>query len=165
MTSKLQTGIITLESSAALAGPAAQAMERSGDRAAAAVPDPGVTKPVSGDKWCTYTKWGGTFLCKSQLKHKLPNGQWQVFVIGTNKQAYTRWLSPGGGVSRWTSLKGQCIRPGERSIAMEWVGSNKWNFGITCIGTNNKRYYNERFAGGNTGGDWGHWSDWRRSKY
>lgn len=170
MTSKLQTGIITLVSSAvlagggaALAGPAAQAMERSGDRVAA-VPDPGVTKSVGGGK-CTYTKWGGTFLCKSQVRHKLPNGHWQVFVIGTNKKAYSRWSSPGGGVSKWTNLKGQCIKPGQRSIDMAWVGTNKWNFAITCIGTNNKRYYNERFTGGNTGGANGHWSGWRLNKY
>ncbi|MCL8015906.1 hypothetical protein [Streptomyces sp. AS02] len=162
MTSKLQTGIITLVSSAvlagggaALAGPAAQAMERSGDRAAAAVPDPGVTKPVGGGK-CTYTKWGGTFLCKSQVRHKLPNGHWQVFVIGTNKQAYSRWSSPGGGVSRWTSLGGQCIKPGQRSIDMAWA--NGWNFAITCIGTNDKRYYKERYASGS-------WSSWRLNKY
>lgn len=119
----------------------------------AAVPDPGVTKP-SG-KWCTYTKWGGTFYCKSQLKHKLPNGHWQVFVIGTNKQAYSRWSS-SSGVSRWASLGGQCIKPGQASIGMAWA--NKWNFAITCVGTNNKRYYNERATSGK-------WSGWRLSKY
>ncbi|MFI0976184.1 hypothetical protein ACH4SP_04040 [Streptomyces sp. NPDC021093] len=163
MTSKLQTGIITLVSSAVLAGggaafagPTAQTMERSGVRAAA-VPDPGVPKKIGGGK-CTYTKWGGTFLCKSEVKHKLPNKHNQVFVIGTNKQAYSRWSSPGGGVSRWTSLRGQCIRPGQHSIDMAWVGKNKWNFAITCIGTNTKRYYNERAVSGK-------WSGWRLNKY
>ncbi|MCP9958618.1 hypothetical protein [Streptomyces sudanensis] len=140
---------------AAQAAPAA-GNGTSAETVAAAVPDPGVTKQAG--KWCTYSKWGGTFYCKSQLKHKLPNGHFQVFVIGTNKQAYSRWSSPKGGVSKWTSLGGTCIKPGQGSIGMAWVGKNKWNFAITCIGSNNKRYYKEREANGK-------WSGWRLNKY
>lgn len=123
---------------------------------AAAVPNPGTVK--KSGKWCTYSKWGGTFYCKSDLKYKLPNKHFQVFVIGTNKQAYSRWSSPSGGVSKWTSLGGTCTKPGSGSIGMAWVGKNKWNFAITCIGSNNKRYYNERSATGK-------WSGWRLNKY
>lgn len=46
---------------------------------------------------------------------------------------------------------------------MAW--SNSWNFAITCIGTDNKRYYKERFAGGTTGGSDGRWSQWRMNQY
>ncbi|QEU90883.1 hypothetical protein [Streptomyces kanamyceticus] len=143
----------------ALAG-TAQATTGPESRAAIAVSDPGTTYQSGG--WCHYSNWGGNFYCNSQLKHKLPNGQWQVFVIGTNRQAYSKWGS-GSGTSAWTSLGGQCTQPGNHSIDMAWV--NGWNFAITCKGTNGKTYYDERFNGGNTGGAPGHWSGWRLNKY
>ncbi|QCX76437.1 hypothetical protein C9F11_13805 [Streptomyces sp. YIM 121038] len=154
---------LALGATLALGGTAVTAQAATGAEsrgAALAVSDPGTTYQSGG--WCHYSNWGGSFYCDSQLKHKLPNGQWQVFVIGTNKQAYTKWGS-GTGTSGWTSLGGQCTQPGNHSIDMAWA--NGWNFAITCKGTDGRAWYKERFNGGNTGGAPGHWSNWRLNKY
>ncbi|MDQ0775184.1 hypothetical protein QF026_003650 [Streptomyces aurantiacus] len=106
--------------------------------------------------WCGYGgAWGGTFYCNSNYEHTLPNGYVQVFVIGTNKQAYTKWNS-SSGLSGWKSLGGQCIEPGNDSIDLAWVNSaNRWNFAVQCKGTDHKVYYKQRYANGQ-------WSGWYR---
>lgn len=115
----------------------------------ALVASPGSTYQ-SSDGWCHYSNWGGSFYCKSQYNHTLPNGYHQVFVIGTNKQVYTRWES-GSGVSGWVSLGGQCISPGHHSVDMWEV--NGWTFTIACVGTDNGGYLKTRKSNGS-------WTAW-----
>ncbi|MFE6774881.1 hypothetical protein [Streptomyces sp. NPDC057702] len=105
--------------------------------------------------WCSHPKFGGQYYCKSSYVHTLPNGKLQIFAIGTNKAAWTRWEA-GSGLSAWTSLGGQCAEPGNNSINLYWKNpANKWNFKIQCKGTNHKRYLNERYASGK-------WSGWKQ---
>ncbi|MEV0241513.1 hypothetical protein AB0I06_16495 [Streptomyces sp. NPDC050674] len=108
---------------------------------------------VGSNGYCTYSKWGGRFLCGSQTAHRLPNGHTQVFVIGTNNVPYTKWSS-GSGVSGWKSMGGKCIK-GNKSMGVEWA--NGWNFAVTCIGGDRNRWYNERYTSG-------HWSGWDRTR-
>jgi hypothetical protein len=129
-------------------------------------PQTGEITEVGSNGHCTFgAPWGGKFLCKSSVWYKLPNKHNQVFVIGTNNHVYSRWTSPGGGMSAWTELPGdgRCYHPGRHSIDVAWA--NKWNFTVTCLAKNESRWYNERFAGTTTGGRDGHWSGWRTNKY
>jgi hypothetical protein len=107
-------------------------------------------------EWCGYgAPWGGTFYCNSNYEHQLPDGRFQVFVIGTDREAWTRW-DTGNGLSNWASLGGQCIEPGNDSIDLAWIGSSTaWNFAIQCKGTNHLVYYNQRSADGT-------WTGWYR---
>ncbi|MFD9859107.1 hypothetical protein [Streptomyces alboflavus] len=106
---------------------------------------------VGSNGTCTYSNWGGRFLCKSNVKLKLPNGTWQAFVIGTDNRPYTKWK----GNMSWKNMGGKCYKPGQRSIDVEWT--NGWNFAITCIGGDGNRWYNERYTSGR-------WSGWDRSR-
>ncbi|MFD7539930.1 hypothetical protein [Streptomyces sp. NPDC059819] len=117
--------------------------------AGALASNPGTTYQ-SSDGWCHYNNWGGSFYCNSQYNHTLPNSYHQVFVIGTNKQVYTRWES-ASGVSDWASLGGQCVSPGHHSVDM-WE-QNGWTFTIACVGTDNWGYLNTR----NSNGTWSGW--------
>jgi hypothetical protein len=59
---------------------------------------------LNGSKdWRTYDDWKGIFLCDNTKEIKLPNGYFQVFVIGLGNKAYTRWESRSGR-SDWTWL-------------------------------------------------------------
>lgn len=111
---------------------------------------PGTTYQ-SSNGWCHYTNWGGSFYCQSQYNHTLPNGYHQVFVIGTNKQVYSRWQS-SSGVSGWVSLGGTCIKPGHHSVDMWEV--NGWQFTIACVGSDGWGYLKTR----NSNGTWTKWN-------
>ncbi|MEU5954545.1 hypothetical protein [Streptomyces sp. NPDC047525] len=160
MARKTRHIIASSVSALALAGGAAVAS--SGPVQAEEVPPPqtGELAEVGSNGDCIFpAPWGGRFLCKSSVWYKLPNGHNQVFVIGTNHRVYSKWSSPGGGMSAWTELpkkNGFCYYPGSHSIDVAWA--NKWNFAVTCLAKNKSRWYNERNANGT-------WSGWRTSKY
>ncbi|WP_369207980.1 hypothetical protein [Streptomyces sp. PU-14G] len=140
-------GLALLGGTAVTAGSAAAQPSGAAGTARAGAP---ATESASLAGWCRYSNWGGKFYCGSDMRYKLPNGHWQVFVIGTDRAAWTRWQS-GSGLSKWTSLGGKCYKPGHGSIDMAW--SNGWNFAITCIGGDGKRWYKQRYSSGK-------WSGW-----
>ncbi|MFD5160250.1 hypothetical protein ACFWMJ_19605 [Streptomyces hawaiiensis] len=154
--------IAALMSTVALAGGAALASGTAVHADEEPPPQAGEMTEVGSNGRCSFgAPWGGKFLCESSVWYKLPNRHNQVFVIGLNNRAYSRWSSPGGGMSAWTELpkkNGFCYHPGQRSMDLAWVGSNKWNFAVTCLAKDKSRWYNERYASGN-------WSGWRTSKY
>ncbi|WP_413099889.1 hypothetical protein [Streptomyces sp. Inha503] len=119
---------------------------------AAPASDMGAERAKAG--WCTLTAgWGGKFYCGSSYMHKLPNGRSQAFVIGTNRQAYTKWQT-ASGLSGWKSMGGQCIEPGNDSIDLYWKNPRDgWNFTIQCKGTDHHRWLNTRHSNGS-------WSGW-----
>ncbi|MGW2231326.1 hypothetical protein [Streptomyces formicae] len=162
MNQKAFRASVTLASSMVLAGGLALGTGVSAQAEDEPPPQAGELVEVGSNGDCTFpAPWGGRFLCKSSVWYKLPNRHNQVFVIGTNNRVYSRWSSPGGGMSSWTELpkkNGFCYHPGQRSMDVAWVGGNKWNFAVTCLAKNSSRWYNERYANGN-------WSGWRTSKY
>ncbi|MFF5721111.1 hypothetical protein [Streptomyces buecherae] len=135
--------------------PTAGAVPKAAQAVTSARSDTGAAGETGTLAWCSHPKFGGSYYCKSSYVHVLPNGKQQIFAIGTNKAAWTRWET-GGGLSKWTSLGGQCIEPGNDSIDLYWKNpANHWNFKIQCKGTDHKRYLDERYANGT-------WSGWRR---
>lgn len=118
-------------------------------------PDAGVVgagSTVQSGSWCTYTSWGGTYYCGSQSWYSISGKLFQVFVIGTNNEVWTRW-STTSGVSGWTSLGGICI-PGNYST-QEFEVNSAWKFGTECIGANGFYYAKVR----NTDGSWTNWEE------
>jgi hypothetical protein len=77
----------------------------------------------------------------------MPNGYWEVFVVGTNNQVWTRWNS-SGGLSPWVSLGGQCL------LYVAISGSNGWSWTIECTATTGGgTWYDTRLTNG-------HWTGW-----
>jgi hypothetical protein len=89
----------------------------------------GAGSTVQKGSWCTYTSWGGTYYCGSQSWYGINKQLFQVFVIGTNYQVYTRW-SNTSGVSGWKSLGGAFKPDIDSPIRMVPGSSDPWQFGI-----------------------------------
>ncbi|MGW2866155.1 hypothetical protein [Streptomyces sp. NPDC001205] len=143
-------GTAALSPASAQAAPEAPAVTMGKGVVAPLVSSPGPTYQAS-DGWCHYRNWGGSFYCDSQYDYILPNGYHQVFVIGTDKEVFSRWESPSG-VSTWANLHGQCISPGQHSVDM-WE-QHGWTFTIACVGNDGQGWLNTRYSDGS-------WSDWK----
>jgi hypothetical protein len=109
--------------------------------------------------WCTLAGWGGTFYCQdgdsSPNWYQMPNGYWQVFVVGTDDAVWTRWEVPGG-LSSWTSLGGQCPDDFHYVFIADVNPSNGWNWAIAC--TSGGYWFDSR-----TGVPNGSWTGWKTS--
>jgi hypothetical protein len=109
--------------------------------------------------WCHLNNgWGGDFTCPVYTQnywYQMPNGYWEVFVEGTNEQAWTRW-NGSNGLSNWVSLGGKCILGYIQYYASN--PNNGWNWAIRCEGTNYNWWYDTR-----NGGPAGSWSGWSTS--
>ena len=103
--------------------------------------------------WCGYDRWGGIFRCQYDHAYVvLPNGKYQVFVIGQGGKTYTKWET-ATGVSEWLWLDyGKCVWDDEYKM-MEVLDHKGWALNATCIGTDHRRYYDHRYENG-------HWSGW-----
>jgi hypothetical protein len=114
---------------------------------------------LGADEWCHLNNsWGGNFFCPVYTQnywYQMPNGYWEVFVEGTNYQAWTRWNS-SNGLSSWKSLGGHCILGYIQFYASN--PNNGWNWAIRCEGTDYNWWYDTR-----SGGPDGSWSGWSRT--
>ncbi|MEV8093719.1 hypothetical protein [Kitasatospora sp. NPDC085879] len=88
-------------------------------------------RAAPGVSTCTDEFFGGTFYCGGEYENGKPlfefgNGTREIFVIGTDRAAWTRWTNPGGGLSRWTTLDGYSttrptlVRQGRDDVGMHW---------------------------------------------
>ena len=124
-----------------------------GGRASAATPP---ASQFNKDGWCHLNNgWGGSFFCQANTYdwwHQFPNGSWEVFVVGTNNQVWTRWNS-SSGLSSWTSLSGQCLF----NVLITGVDPNDgWHITIACTAVGSGvTYYNKRIGEAS-----GHWIGW-----
>lgn len=100
---------------------------------------------------CTLNNgWGGTFYCRSEDWWQMPNGNSQVFVIGTDDAVWTEW-QVAGGLSGWQSMGG--IADPSSGI-VTWSNSG-WSITIDVIGADNAVWFNTRGSSeGSTFGGW-----------
>jgi hypothetical protein len=79
----------------------------------------------------------------------MPNGYYQVFVIGTDHQLWTRWNGPSGLVAWSDQLGGWCnedVRPTYKASG--------WALTLRCMGKDGLYWINKRSTGGA-------WTGWR----
>lgn len=106
--------------------------------------DTGLASCVTGTR-----NWGGNVLSQyGCTEYDLPNGEQQVFGIGTDGAIWTRWSRTNGTLSSWTSLNGQ----GRSSV---YAGGTAWAITLSVIGTDGNWWYNNR--GGTASGGWSGW--------
>ncbi|MEU0248341.1 hypothetical protein ABZ192_29255 [Streptomyces sp. NPDC006235] len=95
--------------------------------------------------------WGGNIHGQyGCTEYDLPNGEQQVFGIGTDGAIWTRWSRTNGTLSSWTSMGGQ----GRSTVVAEGWG---WAITLKVRGTDGNWWYNNR-SGTPSGG----WSGWHR---
>ncbi|CAM5470364.1 hypothetical protein [Streptomyces tanashiensis] len=93
--------------------------------------------------------WGGNVVAGYGCsEYALPNGEEQVFGVGTDGAVWTRWSRTNGTLSSWTSLGGQA----RSSVSAEGYG---WAITLSVIGTDGNWWYNNR--GGTSSGGWSGW--------
>ncbi|MFD0403218.1 hypothetical protein ACFVHI_34670 [Kitasatospora sp. NPDC127121] len=126
----------------------------SGSLAFAAAPAEAGTATVG----ICHSVWGGDFYCASDDPNHgeawlhLPQGQDEVFVIGTDGAVWTRWNGMNGTwLSDWKSMGGhfQVTTPAVRTWA------NPDSYTISAIGTDGRQWVNSR---NNLSGNWSGWS-------
>jgi hypothetical protein len=150
MTSKLirKLGLLCLTSAALaatlVAPPAGAAVA---DRAPAAVAQVAAAAPAvchdpdfGGDRICAYSLHGFT----------LPDGTYQLFVIGTDYSVYTKWRK-NGVYSSWVNLGGQIRR--SLSVSDFKVVSCGSQPLVLVVGTDDRWYHDGR----RTNGTWTGW--------
>ncbi|GIE36741.1 hypothetical protein Ait01nite_097860 [Actinoplanes italicus] len=104
--------------------------------------------------WCTYLNWQGRFYCGSHAIWLKPDGWDQVFVVGPDKNVYTKWASDSG-VSGWLNMGGIC-KPNPGIVVHFWLSD--WGLTVNCKGSDNRWYHRERY-------DDGHWDpQWLRGE-
>jgi len=132
-------------------------MAGSGTASASGLPPTGEYATSGG--WCTLAGWGGTFYCQdgdaNTNWYQMPNGYWQVFVVGTDNAVWTRWQVPGG-LSSWASLGGRCPDDFHYVFIADVNPSNGWNWAIAC--TSGSYWFDSR-----TGVPNGSWTGWKTS--
>jgi hypothetical protein len=109
--------------------------------------------------WCSIDGFGGNIFCNTSIGYEMPNGYEEVFGIGTDHAAWTRWTS-SSGLSSWVSLNGICEVSsfGGTSIGIPaWNSQNEWNWTIQCIGSDGNYWYRSRVQ---TSGGSGYWTGW-----
>ncbi|MFI9204302.1 hypothetical protein [Streptomyces sp. NPDC053048] len=93
---------------------------------------------------------GGDYICEyGEAWMTYPEGNRQVFVIGTDFAVWTRWQYAGGGWSDWNSFGGK-LRSGVRID-----GNNTWTPTISAVGDDGERWYRHRLSSGS-------WTGWQR---
>ncbi|MFD7026592.1 hypothetical protein ACFWAR_00975 [Streptomyces sp. NPDC059917] len=93
---------------------------------------------------------GGSYICEyGESWQTYPNGQRQVFVVGTNREVWTRYNAPEGGWSNWQSMGGKA-----RS-KVEISGNKTWNPTVAVTGMDGNYWYRQRM---NNGG----WTGWQK---
>ncbi|QEU90674.1 hypothetical protein [Streptomyces kanamyceticus] len=93
--------------------------------------------------------WGGNIQNQyGCTEYGLPNGEQQVFGVGTDGAIWTRWSRTNGTLSSWTSMGGQ----GRSTV---YAGGRGWAITLQVRGTDGNWYYNNR--GGTPSGGWSGW--------
>ncbi|MEU4159183.1 hypothetical protein [Actinoplanes sp. NPDC026670] len=100
--------------------------------------------------YCSYSNWDGVFFCDSDAYWPKPDTYPQVFVVGPDRNVYTRWSS-ATTVSGWQNMGGTC-KPDPGIEIRFWV--NDWGLTINCKGTDNAWYHRERYDNGRWDAQW-----------
>ncbi|MCC3776146.1 hypothetical protein [Streptomyces sp. UNOB3_S3] len=99
---------------------------------------------------CSVQGHGGSYICEYGKKTiKFPNGQQQIFVIGTDYAVWTTYDYENGDWSAWESMGGT-LRSG---ITVK--GEGTWNPTISATGTDGNQWSRHRL-------DSGIWTPWTR---
>ncbi|RAG83645.1 hypothetical protein DN069_21035 [Streptacidiphilus pinicola] len=101
---------------------------------------------------CSDPTWGGRYFCGGAYGNgetwvNLPNGERQVFVVGTNHQMYTQWIYKYHHGSGWQSMGG---------VLDSWVTVRQYDgaaFSTVSIGSDGKAWARDRGPSGN-------WTEW-----
>ncbi|MEU9038453.1 hypothetical protein AB0D45_26640 [Streptomyces sp. NPDC048352] len=116
--------------------------------AAAAAPAQGQA-PAAAAGYCHVSGLGGDYICEyGEAWLTYPNGQRQVFIVGTDFAVWTRYSFAGGGWSEWVSMGGS-VRSGVRV-----EGGNSWTPTISVVGMDGERWYRHRLSSGS-------WTGWQ----
>jgi hypothetical protein len=121
--------------------------------ASAAGNPPGYIRPVTGpdgNHIYEWSNWGGRFFYATVEDSRwiMPNGYYQVFVVGTDHKLWTRWNSKAG-LAAWTDrLGGRC----QGTVRPRFKASG-YNVTVRCYGMDDNYWINTR----NTAGAWTGW--------
>ncbi|MFJ9648894.1 hypothetical protein ACWEPM_33810 [Streptomyces sp. NPDC004244] len=100
--------------------------------------------------YCHVSGLGGDYICEyGESWHTYPNGQRQVFIIGTDFAIWTRWNDSNGNWSGWESMGGRAAS----GVRVE--GNKTWNPTISHVGTDGDRWYRHRLNSGS-------WTNWQK---
>lgn len=123
-----------------------------GNAVSAFAASPPASQVPNNGAGCTLSNgWGGNFFCQGDWQYweQMPNGYWEVFVVGPDDAVWTRW-STSSGLSSWRSLGGKCL------LYVAITGSNGWQWTIECTAQSGNGVWDKaRLADGN-------WTGWYR---
>jgi hypothetical protein len=113
---------------------------------AAAAPAQAASAPAP----CQVSGLGGTYICEyGESWQTYPNGQRQVFVVGTDRAVWTRYNSAEGNWSGWQSMGGQVS-------SQVWIEGNKtWSPMISVKGMDGNYWSRQRMSNGG-------WTSWQK---
>ncbi|MFF5705059.1 hypothetical protein ACFY7H_21510 [Streptomyces sp. NPDC012794] len=104
--------------------------------------------PSAAAAYCHVPGLGGDYICEyGEAWQTFPNGQRQVFIVGSDFAVWTRYNYTNGDWSSWQSLSGKA-RSGVRI-----EGNNTWTPTISVVGMDGDRWYRHRL----TSGTWTGW--------
>ncbi|GHC59367.1 hypothetical protein [Streptomyces cinnamoneus] len=99
---------------------------------------------------CSVQGHGGAYICEyGKTTVTFPNGQQQIFVIGTDYAVWTTYNYENGDWSSWESMSGSA-RSG-----VSVTGDRTWEPTITVTGTDGNKWSRHRL-------DSGAWTSWTR---
>ncbi|NXY93265.1 hypothetical protein HYE82_02330 [Streptomyces sp. BR123] len=100
--------------------------------------------------YCHVSGLGGDYICEyGESWQTYPNGQRQVFIVGTDFAVWTRYSHADGNWSGWQSMGGRAAS----GVRVE--GNNTWNPTISHVGTDGDRWYRHRLISGS-------WTNWQK---
>ncbi|MEV6632401.1 hypothetical protein AB0M54_16795 [Actinoplanes sp. NPDC051470] len=103
---------------------------------------------------CYVERWGGTFYCDSHTRWITPYDTIQDFVIGTDRNVWTKWNTETA-TSEWVNMGGNCDPNGPGGGLEKSAYHDRWNMVINCWGLNDHRWWHRtRYSSGSWDPAW-----------
>jgi hypothetical protein len=109
--------------------------------------------PIPDSELCSHPVHGGRYSCDyGEEWYKFPNGVRQAWVIGSDRQIWTRWSKADGTFTDWQPFGGVA------TSGVEFLEDESDGMGavVRVRGTDGKPWYRERNP------DTGVWTDWHK---
>ncbi|EPH44415.1 hypothetical protein ABT390_22530 [Streptomyces aurantiacus] len=108
-------------------------------------------RALAPSELCTHPVMGGRYSCEyGEEWYTYSNGMKQMWVIGADRQVWTRWSRPNGTFVGWRPFGGVATS----AVEVVWDDSKGMGAVIRVRGTDGKPHYRERNA------RTGRWNDW-----